>query len=133
MTFVQNIRYHIKKNFEMILKTVCKKKKNTSPSTNRTNATCGSGMPINQSFDPYESSLSHQVATESSAVMIAPLGMCNSSVKKMRVLKVKNTVRNGVNMKLPTSDIIDIGMPQEARIGNDVAVAIICTFRKMVR
>ena len=96
-----------------------------SPITRKTSAMCGSGIPMSQLFDPYERILLQIFVTESRAVMRIVLGMYKSSVKKIRVLKIKKIVRNGANIKLPTSDMSEIGIPHAARIGSEVAVAII--------
>jgi hypothetical protein len=58
-------------------------------------------------------------------------GIYKSSVKKITVLNIKKIVRNGVNMKLPTTDISEIGIPHAARIGREVMVAIACIFRNV--
>lgn len=90
----------------------------------------GCAMPKSQHFDPYESIVSQSDVVAQSALINIPFGMCKSSVKNVIVLRKRKTDRNGENKKFPMNVMSEIGIPQQAKIGNDAAVTMSCIFKK---
>src|SRR5579872_5461675 len=106
----------------------------TAAMVNRSNVNIeGFAKPINQRWLSACMIASHHRVTYSSAVTNHSLGIYKSSVKKIREDKKRKTVSAGPKIRLPSGDKIEMGNPQQIRIGIEKRVIKSWSWAKRAR